>query len=463
MKNYKWTPAVLISVALLSACDDEKEYEIYQTPDIAYEQNVQSMEFAGNVTSAYQTLKITSARHTVLTVNKDWTNPSIVEFTPHYDFRYDFLPDASLIDRTTTAHISVDGVEKGTLKIHQTPADPGFLGIGWNLGNHFETSDMSWGYWDGATPTAALYQNLANCGFSTVRIPVTWSAHMNSMFQIDASFMAEVLENVDNALAAGLNVIINTHHDVFETTLGAAIASPADSAYWATMITNTWTQIATAMADRSQKLIFETFNEVHDGDNWSTDNEDLFEAMNNWNQIAVNAIRATGGNNATRLIGIPGYACNADMTLAHLELPNDPGNNLAVAVHSYDPYNFCIETSTNSWGSDAEKAAIKQFMYNITDQYLNNGIKVYIGEFGCCQRENPVFEHYRQEWLYYFTRMARTYGLSLFLWDNMALGGGKESHAYIDHNTGMFVNDAAVDAYKNMYDAYFVLPPKEED
>ena len=43
------------------------------------------------------------------------------------------------------------------------------LGWGWNLGNHFDTSNTQWGYWDGATPTAALFQKLAGAGAKTVR------------------------------------------------------------------------------------------------------------------------------------------------------------------------------------------------------------------------------------------------------------------------------------------------------
>ena len=55
------------------------------------------------------------------------------------------------------------------------------LGWGWNLGNHFETSDMSWGYWDGVEAISAeLFNNIAAAGAKTVRIPVTWDIHMEA-------------------------------------------------------------------------------------------------------------------------------------------------------------------------------------------------------------------------------------------------------------------------------------------
>ena len=96
------------------------------------------------------------------------------------------------------------------------------LGWGWNLGNHFDTSSGEDGkrdpYWDGATPTAGLYTKLKAAGASTVRIPVTWGNYQSTtdgQWTIDANFMAAVKQNVEWAEAAGLNVILNIHHDEY--------------------------------------------------------------------------------------------------------------------------------------------------------------------------------------------------------------------------------------------------------
>ena len=94
------------------------------------------------------------------------------------------------------------------------------LGWGWNLGNHFDTSTgqdntpYQWGYWDNATTTAQLYTRLKSAGVSTVRIPVTWGNNQTpGNWTIKSSYMAEVKKNVEWAEAAGLNVILNIHHD----------------------------------------------------------------------------------------------------------------------------------------------------------------------------------------------------------------------------------------------------------
>ena len=175
------------------------------------------------------------------------------------------------------------------------------LGWGWNLGNHFDTSDMSWGYWDGQTTIdATLFTKLAAAGVKTVRIPATWTNHIKAgtgtsdefpLEWADAGYLDEVADVVDKAMAANLNVILNTHHDSFETDLAYAANIPFIAKADSTLIAQLWTAIATRFKDYGDKLIFETFNEVHGGDDWTTGSDAQFKMLNNWHQYAVDAIR----------------------------------------------------------------------------------------------------------------------------------------------------------------------------
>ena len=55
------------------------------------------------------------------------------------------------------------------------------LGLGWNLGNQLDAhnngvaDETSWG---NAAATQALFDALANAGFTSVRIPVTWLGYV---------------------------------------------------------------------------------------------------------------------------------------------------------------------------------------------------------------------------------------------------------------------------------------------
>lgn len=323
------------------------------------------------------------------------------------------------------------------------------LGWGWNLGNHFDTSDMTWGYWDGATPSVALFTKLNTAGAKTVRIPTTWTNHMDDNYVIDAAYLNEVKGVVDLAIAAGLNVILNTHHDSFEDDLGNAATKEDVYLKDSTIIVKLWDQVATRFADYDDQLIFETFNEVHAGDNWSEGTVAEYELLNKWNKWAVDAIRKT---NPTRWIGVSGYAANIDLTIANLVLPEDPANHIMVGAHCYDPYNFCLNPYTSGdevsvWGhtingtGDEESYVISQ-LYKLRTTYIDNNIPCYLGEYGCVWKKTDYENAFRAYYLEFFCRAANYAGIPMFVWDNNAKNAGNEANGYIDHETGEWLNDS---------------------
>jgi endoglucanase len=336
------------------------------------------------------------------------------------------------------------------------------LGWGWNMGNHFDTSGDAikngWGYWDGVTTvTEAPFKKLASVGAKTVRMPVTWTDHMGEGNIINADYLDEVAAAVDLAIGAGLNVILNTHHDSFETGLGSAADDAKVAKEDSTLIADLWKQVATRFASYGDQLIFETFNEVHAGDDWGTGSEAQFDLLNKWNQYAVDAIRSTGGNNATRWIGVSGYAANIQLTLDNLVLPKDPANHLMVGVHCYDPYGFCLHPvnddgsiSYNSWGHNADPAMsvagnneeyILALLYKLRTAYIEKGIPCYLGEYGCVNQPSELANAYRKYYLEFFCRAANLAGLPMFIWDNNSKGTGNEACGLLDHANGDWIGE----------------------
>lgn len=339
------------------------------------------------------------------------------------------------------------------------------LGWGWNLGNHFDTSSgqdgtpNQWGWWDNATPTAALYQNLKAAGASTVRICVTWGNYQTAdSWTIDATYMAEVKQNVDWAEAAGLNVILNMHHDEYWQDIKQAASNNLINDAVKDRIEKTWKQIAEAFKDKGDFLFFESFNEIQDGGwGWGanlTDGGKQYNTLNEWNQLVVNTIRATGGNNATRWIGVPAYASSPKFALENsFELPTDAANRIMVSVHFYDPNTFTL-TPENSdgkseWGHTAaagkyqdgsnEDHVVETFQ-KLQDKFIANNIPVYIGEYGCVMHKTDRSNQFRNYYLEYVCRAAYTYNLPLFIWDNNQTGSGNEHHGYFNHSDGTYLN-----------------------
>ena len=338
------------------------------------------------------------------------------------------------------------------------------LGWGWNLGNHFDTSSgedgkpNQWGYWDNATPTETLYKNLKKAGASTVRICVTWGNYQTAdPWTIDATYMAEVKQNVDWAEAAGLNVILNLHHDEYWLDIKQAASNNIINDNIKTRIEKTWTQIAETFKDKGDFLFFESFNEVQDG-NWGwgdnrTDGGKQYKTLNEWNQLVVNTIRATGGNNATRWIGVPGYASSPTFVLdSNFELPTDAANRVMVSVHFYDPDKFTLTPETSKiteWGhtaasgkyvADANEEHVVETFRKLQEKFIANNIPVYIGEYGCVMHTSDRSNLFRNYYLEYVCRAAHTYNMPLFVWDNNSTGGGNEHYGYFNHNDGSYLN-----------------------
>ncbi|MBO4721056.1 MAG: glycoside hydrolase family 5 protein [Prevotella sp.] len=340
------------------------------------------------------------------------------------------------------------------------------LGWGWNLGNHFDTSSgedgkpNQSGYWDNATPTQTLFTNLKKAGVSTVRICVTWGNYQTAApWTIDANYMAEVKQSVDWAEAAGLNVILNMHHDEYWQDIKQAAGNNLTNDAIKARIEATWKQIAEAFKDKGEFLFFESFNEVQDGSwGWGDNLKDggkQYKTLNEWNQLVVNTIRATGGKNATRWIGVPAYASSPKFALeSSFVLPTDAANRIMVSVHFYDPDAFTLSPEKENygkseWGHTAaagkyadgsnEDHVVETFQ-KLQEKFIANNIPVYIGEYGCVMHTTDRSNLFRNYYLEYVCRAAHTYNLPVCVWDNNSVGGGNEHHGYFNHNDGTYLN-----------------------
>lgn len=353
------------------------------------------------------------------------------------------------------------------------------LGIGWNLGNHFDaynngvSGETAWG---NPKATQATMNKVKAAGFSTVRIPVTWLGHIGAApdYKIDEKWLNRVAEVVGYAEAAGLNVIVNMHHDGADSKnwldIKTAAKDPAVHQQILDQVGAMWGQIADKFKDKGDFLIFESFNEIHDGGwGWGENRNDggkQYQCLNEWNQAFVDAVRASGGENANRILGIPAYCTNVDIAVQTFKMPEDVvEGRLIMAVHCYDPYDYTLPATKSEWGHTADEskkvsgnneADLKRVFEKIYNNFIKKGIPVYMGEFGCVNRATEREQAFQQYYLKYYAKLAKTYFVPSIIWDNGAKGAGNERHAFIDHGTGEYCSpeakaaiEALVDSYKN--------------
>jgi len=333
---------------------------------------------------------------------------------------------------------------------------------GWNMGNHMDAISngvASETVWGNAKCTQATFDAVKAAGMKAVRICTTWEGHIGDApaYRLEDKWLSRVEEIVGYAEKAGLVAIVNTHHDeTYWQDISKAYNNSAQNEKIKNEIFCVWTQIAQRFQDKGDWLVMESFNEIQDGgwgwsDAFRSNPDAQYKVLNEWNQVFVDAVRATGGNNATRWLGVPGYAANPGFTIAGLVLPTDytSGNRLIVAVHDYDPYNYTLsDPLVRQWGhtadaslrcSDKDEQNVVEVFDQLKEAYLDKGIPVYLGEMGCsrhAQSDLPYQEYYME----YFCKAAADHLLPMYVWDNGASGAGSECHGYFNHGTGAFVD-----------------------
>lgn len=351
------------------------------------------------------------------------------------------------------------------------------LGIGWNLGNHFDAHNNGVSgetFWGNPKATQTTFTKLKAAGFSTVRIPVTWLGHIGEApeYKIEDAWLDRVAEVVGYAEKAGLNVLLNMHHDGADSKYWLDIATAALNAEVHNQIKEQiaamWGQIAKKFADKGDFLIFESFNEIHDGKwGWGanrTDGGKQYKCLNEWNQTFVDAVRAAGGNNAGRILGVPAYCTNVGIAIESFVMPADKvEGRLMLSVHCYDPSSYCLEATHSEWGHTASsskkapgdnEADLEKTFAKLYSNYISKGIPAYLGEFGCVNRATAREQAFQQYYLKYFAKLSKVYGVPAMIWDNGAKGSGKETHAFIDHGTGEYCSAEAKKAMEALISSY---------
>ena len=313
------------------------------------------------------------------------------------------------------------------------------MGLGYNLGNSMDAVAMwlnmsnnsvndfekAWGQ---QPTTKAMMDFLKKNGFNAVRIPVTWFQHMKDDGTVDKAWMNRVQEIVDYVIDNGMYCILNVHHDTG--------ADPDDKSYthWIKAdvdnynankekFENLWTQIATRFQNYDQHLVFEGYNEMLDADNtWNAPkNANSYKGLNGYAQSFVNAVRATGGNNATRNLIINTYAAaNGDEVLNNLTIPTDKvEGHIAVEVHTYAPWDWFA--TKGAWDASCTNE-IKNMFTRLNNKFISKGIPCIIGEYGTHgsksvdKNSTDAQKKAAADQAADIVKQAKAYGVATFYW-----------------------------------------------
>ncbi|MBR7040316.1 MAG: glycoside hydrolase family 5 protein [Clostridia bacterium] len=319
------------------------------------------------------------------------------------------------------------------------------MGVGWNLGNTFDAyndalpkfkeMDMETA-WHGVKTTEKIIKTVAEAGFTTLRLPVSWHNHVDDEFVISKQWLDRVQEVVDWAFKYGMYVIINIHHDE-----GEQYFYPDSQHYEISekYIRSVWSQLSERFRDYDDHLIFESMNEPRLKGNrdyeWNFDGRsdecrDAADCINRLNQVFVDTVRASGGNNAERYLMVPANAANpGNAVTALFVLPEDTADNrIIVSAHAYTPYNFALSaggTTTFSFKSTRFTGEIDSFLNSLYRKFVSNGIPVVVGEFGARDKGGNLSD--RVAFTAYYVSAATSRNIPCCWWDNNAINTDGEN------------------------------------
>jgi len=379
---------------------------------------------------------------------------------------------------------------------------------GWNLGNTLDArgswlpeskvfpfnqgldSETCWG--EEKTTKAIIATGIKN-GYKTIRIPVTWSNHLtDTNYTIDSAWMNRVKQIVNWAYDAGYYVILNEHHSVHDDMNSPLkkcegyIVTTESAAESKAFLKEIWTQICKNFNEEyDEHLIFETMNEPRDTAHnhcWDTQPASCSTCkaevalVNEYNQLILDTIRSSGGNNANRFVMVPAMGTGINEALKDdFKLPEDSATDrLIVTGHMYPLDSGGTGTGSHNFNT-ATKNEITYNTRSLYSKFVSKGIPVVIGEFGAARKgydsdgnkiaDFVITAQDRLDCFTYFAQQAGKYSMPFINWDC----GGDNGMATINRkNCSVYEPDylAAVikawkDANESAQTAETLIDPEE--
>ena len=367
------------------------------------------------------------------------------------------------------------------------------MGFGINIGNTMEaiSGNTDTGVitsagptaWGGVYPTKELMAAIKEAGYSTVRIPVSWYAHADTVNNvINQSWMDSVKTVVDLSVGQGLYTIINIHWDFGWLEKNIDGVSAATKERVNARQKAFWTQIATTFKDYDEHLLFASANEPDVNDKAG---DEAHKNLLDYHQTFVDAVRSTGGNNESRSLIIQAASTSFELAYTKMVMPTDKiADRLMAEMHFY-PYTFSLMEEDADWGKVnyywgdynvpsetgryadwCGKSYVDEQFDMAKEKFTSKGIPVVIGEFGARSREYmlegeslEMHKKSRAQFYGYVAKAAKERGMIPVTWETNGTGPGNMS--IMDFADASIYNYDILNAMRESYGLSPLVPGVE--
>jgi endoglucanase len=329
-------------------------------------------------------------------------------------------PDAGGSSNSKAQHAAVEPMAELDAWTAAARMSPGV-----NIGNTLDNTTSWETGWGNPRISKAYVQALAALGFKTVRVPVAWDTYAVDG-RIQPEKLARVGEVVDWITRAGMFCVLNIHWD------GGWIDSSNKARFAATYATFSpeaekkyrayWSQISNFFAGKSEKLLFEALNEETNFERAGSP-QNAYATLTHVNQLFIDTVRSTGGNNAKRLLIVTGYSTDIMKTCSSdYKLPSDTApHKLFISVHYYTPWQFVGMTEDAdwgkvalTWGSPSDVGELNRLFDMMTEFCTQNDIPAFIGEFSASDKKEVAS---RVRWMSAVAKAALTRKMVPVFWE----------------------------------------------
>ena len=418
----KYAGAFAISV--LDDCPDRTDKQWYQSGNIAIMTNSNSTELHWLVPDG---IKNYIQPDGIVMLGYWWSRTDSVNLksiTVKYSLPNGGPNTTTAVKTTQPAEEKTEQKDEKVSGMNSTSAEVvKNMKIGWNLGNTLDSCDYSAYATDGETAwgnpktTKKMIDTVKKAGFNAVRVPVTWSDHLNGD-TIDSAWLDRVEEVIGYVLDNGMYAIVNVHHD----DKSWLIPDKAHESQVKGRLVKIWEQLSERFKNYDEHLLFEGMNEprvIGSADEWTHGTADEREVINDLFAAFVETVRKSGGNNSKRTLIVTGNAAAMDETaIKAIRVPDD--DHVIVSIHSYHPYDFALNDNGTSTFSDSDKGQLDSEFDLLKSTFIDKGIPVIIGEFGSVNKNNIGD---RVKHMEYYVKAAKKRGITCFIWDNNIIDG----------------------------------------
>lgn len=391
-------------------------------------------------------VSITTNGAPTMTIHDDWITETVTRTMTEQKIIFNVGANYGM-PRSGSITFSLGSITK-TVTIHQLTASLPNTGMesnalqlaskicaGWNIGNTLEAigGETAWG---NPQLTEEYIKKIKSLGFNAIRIPCAWDQYIEdaSTFKIRESWLNRVDEVVGYCVANGMYAIVNIHWDGGWLENNVTPDKQEENNKKQNAL---WTQIATRLNHYDEHLLFAGTNEPN------VDNAQKMTVLKTYLQTFIDAVRATGGNNAVRNLIVQGP--NTDIEMTHRlfgEMPTDiVPNRLMAEVHYYNPWTFCGLEKDESWGKMAyfwgpytvsgsdrnslsgNEVEMKSLFSMMKTMFVDKGIPIILGEYGAITHRTGLGAHqdsHNQSRRIYdetVTREAKNHGMVPFYWE----------------------------------------------